>query len=90
MIVFCSTDFDAQFPLACAKALPRKPSDHVPILWESGEIINTKKPTFKFENWWIKEVGFKSCQAPIRGKSSVAVWNEKIRRLRKCFVITSK
>jgi hypothetical protein len=34
--VFCSIEFDSLFPFAIAKALPRNPSDHVPILWESG------------------------------------------------------
>jgi hypothetical protein len=34
--IFCSTKFDEKSPLAIAKALPRNPSDDVPILWESG------------------------------------------------------
>jgi hypothetical protein len=34
--VFCNIDFDSIFPLATARALPRNPSDHVPIMWESG------------------------------------------------------
>jgi exonuclease III len=52
-IIFCSTEFDEKFPLANAKALPRNPSDHVPIMWESGQGQMQKKPRFKFENWWI-------------------------------------
>ncbi|GJN20279.1 hypothetical protein PR202_gb07636 [Eleusine coracana subsp. coracana] len=30
--IFCSIELDQMFPLASAKTLPRRPSDHVPIL----------------------------------------------------------
>jgi endonuclease/exonuclease/phosphatase family metal-dependent hydrolase len=32
--IFCSIEFEAHYPLAIARALPRNPSDHAPILWE--------------------------------------------------------
>jgi hypothetical protein len=34
--VFCSTKFETHFPMALARAFPRNPSDHVPVMWESG------------------------------------------------------
>jgi hypothetical protein len=58
--IFCSTDFEAHIPLASARALPRTPSDHVPILWESGHDQGSKKFRFKFEKWWIKHETFRS------------------------------
>jgi hypothetical protein len=48
--IFCSTELDGKFPLATAKALPRNPSDHVLIPWESELGQVQKKPWFKFEN----------------------------------------
>jgi hypothetical protein len=56
--VFCNTDFDGIFPLAIARALPRNPSDHVPILWEYGNAQNVTKPRFKFEKWWLLHESF--------------------------------
>jgi hypothetical protein len=51
--VFCNTKCDGKFPLATAKALPRTPSDHVPVLWESRQDQKKRKPKFKFEKWWL-------------------------------------
>jgi hypothetical protein len=48
--VFCSTDFDSHYSLASARTLPRTPSDHTPILWDSGTGIGIRKPRFKLEN----------------------------------------
>lgn len=86
--MFYSTDFNSVFLLANLKALARKPSDHVPILWESGDDSVKMKPRFKFENWWIREEGFqeivlKSWMTPVNKDSFIDIWNEKIRRLRK-------
>jgi hypothetical protein len=58
LIVFCGTDFDMMFPLSSAKALPRQPSDHTPILWESGVGQKIDNPRFKFEKWWLKNKEF--------------------------------
>jgi hypothetical protein len=46
------------FPLSSAKALPRQPSDHTPILWESGVGQKIDNPRFKFEKWWLKNKEF--------------------------------
>jgi hypothetical protein len=63
--IFCSTDFDGKFPLAIAKALPRNPSDHVPILWDSGQGLVQKKPRFKFENWWVRHEDFRGVKSRV-------------------------
>ena len=55
--VFCITSFDQNFPLAKISALPKNPSDHTPILWESGDSQDSGQPRFKFEKWWLHQEG---------------------------------
>jgi endonuclease/exonuclease/phosphatase family metal-dependent hydrolase len=47
--VFCSTDFEAHFPLCVVNALTRNPSDHAPLVWEDGKNKNKKIIRFRFE-----------------------------------------
>jgi hypothetical protein len=54
--VFCSTEFDRIFPLATIRALPRNPSDHTPILWESKIDQTRRKSRFKFEKWGVEVI----------------------------------
>ena len=56
--IFCNTSFDALFPLAHARALPRLGSDHTPILWDSGAGQIPKKSRFKYEKWWSARPDF--------------------------------
>jgi hypothetical protein len=58
--IFCSSDFEGHFPLASARTLPRTPSDHVPILWESRHDQEIKRGRFKFEKWWIRHETLRS------------------------------
>jgi hypothetical protein len=86
--VFSGTDFDMKFPLSSAKALLRQPSDHTPILWESGVGQKIDKPSFKFEKWWLKYKDFEKLVkgvwiAPIRGKKAIDRWQNEIRLLRR-------
>jgi endonuclease/exonuclease/phosphatase family metal-dependent hydrolase len=46
--IFCTTTFDAKFPLASARALSRSGSDHTPLIWYSGEAKVPKKGSSKF------------------------------------------
>jgi exonuclease III len=57
--VFCTTDFDAKFPLARARALPKNTSDHVPILLEVGHDGKAKNSRFKLEKWCLQHSEFK-------------------------------
>jgi hypothetical protein len=57
--VFCTTDFNAKFPLARARALPKNTSDHVPILWEVRYDGKSKNSRFKLEKWWMQHSEFK-------------------------------
>jgi hypothetical protein len=68
--------------------LPREPNDHTPILWESGQEQDRRKPRFKFEKWWLKHAGFrdlveKCWNNPVEGNSAVDRWQNKVRLFRK-------
>jgi len=88
--VFCSTDFDLKFPLATCRALPKGPSDHTPVLWDSGEGFLFPKSRFKFEKWWLQHDEFKHAvtdlwdSIPV-GDSHIDTWQGKVRAFRKKF-----
>jgi hypothetical protein len=86
--VFCSTDFDSHYSLASARTIPRTPSDHTPILWDSGTDIGIRKPRFKLEKWWIKHKEFRRLvhqiwTSPHVGMSAIDRWQTRIRALRR-------
>jgi hypothetical protein len=86
--VFCSTNFDARFPLGSVRALPRVISDHVPILWESGNEVKIKGGRFKVEKWWLDQEEFKSIVRKVwgeqvAGEPALDRWQNKIRMIRK-------
>ena len=86
--VFCSTEAEIIFPLASCKALPRNPSDHTPILWESGGGDFNPKKKFRFENWWLQPEDFrelveKICYSAAPGNSAIDRWQNKVRAFRK-------
>jgi hypothetical protein len=62
--------------VASARALPRVISDHVPILWDSGEEVKIKGGRFKVEKWWLNQEECKNIVrqvwvAPVEGKSAL-------------------
>ena len=86
--VFCSTELEALFPLCSLTSLPRVCSDHTPILWDSGINITSIPNSYKFEKWWLQQDGFlelfkKNWNAPVKAKSAIDKWQEKVRRFRK-------
>jgi hypothetical protein len=54
-----STSQDLTFPLSRVKALDRIPSDHNPILVDTGDNVARPKKKFRFEKWWLKKESFK-------------------------------
>jgi hypothetical protein len=77
--IFCSVEYDKKFPLVTTKALPRNPSDHVLILWESRQGNNIKKPRFKFENRWLQDEEFasvveKAWNSHVPGDTAMEKW----------------
>jgi endonuclease/exonuclease/phosphatase family metal-dependent hydrolase len=47
--LFVSNDWEASFPMSCVKALQRLPSDHNPLLLDSGDNISFGKKRFRFK-----------------------------------------
>jgi hypothetical protein len=86
--VFCNTKLDVLYPLANTQALARLGSDHTPLLWDSGLNHTPKPSSYKFEKWWLLREEFrdmvaKTWNAPIKGKTAIDRWQEKVRRFRK-------
>jgi hypothetical protein len=86
--VFCTTEFDAKFPLPKARALSKSTSYHVPILWEAG--LDNKKygSRFKLEKWWLQHKDFKEIvkqvwSTPVEGRSALDRWQNRVISLRK-------
>jgi hypothetical protein len=76
------------FPLATATALPRVPSDHVPILWESGHSKKCGRTRFKFEKWWrqcneFRDLVVRVWNSKVVGVSAFKRWQNKVRLLGK-------
>lgn len=63
--ILVSIAWDAAFPLARVKALEILPSDHNPLLVDSGDNIFFGKKHFGFEKWWLEEASlvilYKKC-----------------------------
>jgi hypothetical protein len=86
--IFVTTDWEAAFPLAKVKALERPPSDHNPILLNSGDNVHFGKKRFRFEKWWLsksnfREVVSKAWSEPCRETKSIDRWQFKVRTLRR-------
>lgn len=52
--IFATTSWEGNFPMCRVKALDRLPSDHTPLLLDSGDNIAVSKKTFRFEKWWLE------------------------------------
>jgi hypothetical protein len=83
-----SLDWEGKYPLANVITLPRRVSDHNPILLSFGGKEQGMEALFRFEKWWLEIEGFSEmvraawstkCQL----SNPVAVWQFKIRLLRK-------
>ena len=48
----CSLELKESFPLALVTALPRPPSDHTPLMWNSN-VETGKPPYFKLDRSWF-------------------------------------
>jgi hypothetical protein len=86
--VFITTDWEAAFPLVRVKALNRLPSDHNPLLVDTGDNMSFGKKRFRFEKWWLekdtfKEVVQKAWNSPCLVTDSMKKWQIKIRTFRR-------
>jgi hypothetical protein len=58
--VFFSDDWDALFPDAYLHAITSACSDYAPLFLQ-GSIASSRKPSFKFEEFWLRMHGYKEC-----------------------------
>jgi hypothetical protein len=86
--IFVSTSWEAAFPLASVKALDRPPSDHNPLVLNSGDNVCFGKKRFRFEKWWLEKDSFrhmveKAWNTPCNCSKSINKWQFKIRTFRR-------
>ena len=86
--IFVSTSWEIASPLVRVKALDRLPSDHNPLVLDSGNNMSFGKKCFRFEKWWLEKESFldlvkKVWNTPCEEKNSLDVWQFRIRLFRK-------
>jgi hypothetical protein len=86
--IFVTTDWEAAFPLARVKALERPPSDHNPLLLNTGDNMQFGKRKFRFEKWWLSKEPFnevisKAWETNCSEPRPIDRWQFKIRTLRR-------
>jgi hypothetical protein len=67
--------------------LDRTLSDHVPLYLKTDSSVSPKRD-FRYELCWnfrsnFKEIVWKSWSLPVRSRSNIDIWKEKIKRLKK-------
>jgi hypothetical protein len=70
--VFFSNDWDMLFPDAHLQAITPACSDHAPLFLQ-GMVNTTRKPCFKFEEFWLCLEGFK--------EAVLEVWNKQLQAI---------
>lgn len=86
--IFVTTDWDANFPLTRVKTLDKLPSDHNPLLVDTGEDYSRPKKKFRFEKWWLYKDSFgevvrKAWTTPCHDSFSLDRWQFRIRAFRR-------
>jgi hypothetical protein len=86
--VLVSTDWELKYHLVRVNALPRIISDHTPLLLKMGMSSQHTAHLFKFELVWLLKDGFYDLVTDIwqrerKGSTSLEIWQNKIRSLRK-------
>lgn len=85
-MIFVTTDWESDFPLARVKSLDRQPSDHNPLMLDTGDNGYFGKQIFCFEKWWLQKESFvkiakKAWSTPCKVSNSMEVWQFGIRTL---------
>jgi hypothetical protein len=86
--IFVSNNWDVAFPLSRVKALERIPSDHNPLLLDSGVNNSFGKKRFRFEKWWLEKDSFKvmvqkAWETPCHMIKSMDRWQFRVRTFRR-------
>ena len=80
--------WDAAFPLSSVKALDRFPSDHNPLVLDSGMNTCFGKKRSCFEKWWLEKESFcsiveKAWETPCTLTNCMDRWQFRVRTLRR-------
>jgi hypothetical protein len=86
--ILVSTELEVKHPQVAVRALPRGISDHAPLLLDKGMPSHPKANGFKFELAWLFKDGFyekveEVWQREKKGSTSIEIWQNKIRTLRR-------
>ena len=86
--IFVTTSWEVVFPLTRVRALDRLPSDHNPLVLDSGDNVSFGKKHFCFEKWWLEKDSFfklveKVWSAPCGETKSIETWQFRVRLFRK-------
>ena len=86
--IFVSGLWDAAFPLSSVKAQDRFPSDHNPLVLDSGRNTCFGKKRFRFEKWWLEKESFsriveKAWETPCTLTNCLDRWQFRVRTLRR-------
>jgi hypothetical protein len=81
-------DWSINFPLTRVKTLDRLPSDHNPLLMDSGDSTDRTKKKFRFEKWWLEKESFKDVvkktwDTPCKEKKPIDIWQFRVRTFRR-------
>lgn len=85
--IFVTTGWEQFFPSVKVKGLDKPPSDHNPLLIDTGDNAFFGKKIFRFEKWWVQKESFtkivgKAWAQPYQSANSVDVWQFRIRTFR--------
>jgi hypothetical protein len=86
--IFVTTEWESAFPLSSVKALERLPSDHNPLVLNTGDNVSFGKKRFRFEKWWLEKDSFraiveKAWNTPCALIKSIVRWQYKVRNMRR-------
>jgi hypothetical protein len=86
--IMVSTEWEVQFPQVMVTTLPRGISDHSPLLLDTGTSSQPNVNSFRLELAWLFKDGFHEkvvevWQPESQGSTSIKIWQNKIRSLRR-------
>jgi hypothetical protein len=86
--IFVTTTWEALFPLVSVRALDRHPSDHNPLVINSGDNVSFGKKRFRCEKWWLEKDSFqemvaKAWNVPCSHRKIIDRWQFRVRTFRR-------
>jgi hypothetical protein len=81
--IFVTTEWESAFPLARVKALERPPSDHNPLLVNSGDNTHFGKKRFRFKKCWLEKDNFRDLVIKAWANNILDKWQFRVRTFRR-------